>query len=150
VNITEFGGPCQSSPGDSGLCGSVTSTDSAVQFRFTENGNKFTASGTLSGDGETLLNRTYTADPGKVCTADSGDRASATASETSSNITVQGTVQGEIVTYYGYYETVNNAPFIYLADATDPAAPNYVGTVPSRTGRTTGEPFFTCSNASGR
>ena len=187
LNITEFGGPCQSSPGDSSLSGSVTSTDSPVQFTFTENGNKFTVSGTLSGDGKTLLNGTYTADTGNACTADSGglitgnmvaritgnfsghmcalgdtsssclpnDTATATVSESSSNIltlnliltgvdntaltltgpvtgntfALQGTVQGQIVTYYGYYETVNNVPSIYLADATNPASPNYVGTL---------------------
>jgi hypothetical protein len=189
LNITEFGGPCQSTPGDSNLTGSVTSS-SAVQFTFTENGNIFKVTGTLSGDGKSL-NGTYSPDTSSgtinACTADSGgtitgnmvgritgnfsgqicalgesssscqpnDTATATASESSSNIltlnltltgvdnaaltltgpvtgnsfVLQGTVQGQIVTYYGYYETVNNVPSIYLADATNPASPNYVGTL---------------------
>jgi len=42
---------------------------------------------------------------------------------------LQGTVQGEIVSYNGYYETVNNVPSIYLADTTNPATPTYVGTL---------------------
>src|SRR5215472_2774656 len=41
LNITQFGGPCQTTPGDSSLSGSVTSPDSPVQFTFTENGNVF-------------------------------------------------------------------------------------------------------------
>jgi len=191
LNITDFGGPCLSTPGDSSLTGTVTSTDATVQFTFTENGNVFKVTGTLSGDGKSLLNGTYAPDISSgtinACTADSGgsisgnmvgritgnvsgqicafgdtssscqpnDTATATASESSSNtltlnlmltgvdntaltltgpvtgnsFTLQGTVQGQIVTYYGYYETVNNVPSIYLADATNPSSPNYVGTL---------------------
>jgi hypothetical protein len=190
LNITDFGGPCQSTPGDSSLTGTVTSTDATVQFTFTENGNVFKVTATLSGDGKSL-NGTYVPDTSSgtinTCTADSGgsitgnmvgkitgnfsgqicalgesssscepnDTATATASENSSNIltlnltltgvdntaltltgpvtgnsfTLQGTVKGQIVTYYGYYETVNNVLSIYLADATNPASPNYVGTL---------------------
>lgn len=75
LNITEFGGPCQSTPGDSNLSGSITSS-SAVQFTFSENGNVFKVTGTLSGDGKSLLNGTYTPDTSSgtinPCTADSG------------------------------------------------------------------------------
>jgi len=46
---------------------------------------------------------------------------------------LQGTVQGEIVLYNGYYQTVNNVPSIYLADATNPDTPHYVGTLALQT-----------------
>ena len=187
LNITEFGGACQSVAGASGLSGSVTSTDAPIQFTFTENGNVFKVMGTLSGDGKSLLNGSYTAQSGNSCTADAGglitgvmvprisgnflgqlcalgdmsspcqpqDNVTAVASENSSNnltlnlsltgtdnasltlagpvtgnsFVVQGTVQGQIVTYYGYYEVINDVPSIYLVNATNSAAPNYVGTL---------------------
>jgi len=190
MNISEFGGACQTTLGDSSLSGTVTSPDSPVLFTFKENGNTFDVTGTLSGDGKSVIG-TYTPDTSNgntnVCTADSGgtitgnmvsritgnfsgkmcalgdtstpcpqsDTVTATASESSSNnltlnltltgtdnttltltgpvtgnsFTLTGTVQGQMVTYYGYYETVNNVPSIYLADATNPASPNYVGTL---------------------
>jgi len=46
LNVSEFGGPCQSTPGNSSLTGTVTSPDSQVQFTFTENGNVFKVTGT--------------------------------------------------------------------------------------------------------
>ena len=46
---------------------------------------------------------------------------------------LQGTVQGQVVMYNGYYETVNNVPSIYLADTTNPATPSYVGTLALQT-----------------
>jgi len=76
LNVSEFGGPCQSTPGNSSLTGTVTSPDSQVQFTFTENGNVFKVTGTLSGDGKSLLKGTYTPDTrsgtSNACTADSG------------------------------------------------------------------------------
>jgi len=48
---------------------------------------------------------------------------------TGNSFALQGTVQGQIVTYYGYYEIVNNVPSTYLADATNPASLDYVGTL---------------------
>ncbi len=189
MNITEFGGPCQPA-GVSGLTGSITAADSPFQFTFTENGNVFKVTGTLSGDGKSLLNGTYTADSTNgtnVCTADTGgtitgnmvgkisgtfggkicklgdtsspcqqvDTVSATVSENSSNIltlnlsltgadvttltltgpvtansfSVTGTVSGQMVQYFGYYEMVNNVTSIYLVNATNAASPNYVGTL---------------------
>jgi hypothetical protein len=187
LNISEFGGPCQSTPGTNGLTGSITDPDAPMQFTFTENGNVFTVSGTLGGDGKSLLNGTYTAQAGNACTADSGgtitgnmvpritgtfkgnlcalgdtaspcqpvDSAIAVAAENSSNnltlnltltgtdntnvtlsgpvtgndFNLYGTVQGQIVTYQGYYEVVNSVLSIYLVNATNAAAPNYVGTL---------------------
>jgi hypothetical protein len=191
LNISEFGGPCEPT-GVSGLTGTITAADSPVQFSFTENGNVFKVTGTLSGDGKSLLNGTYTADNTNgpnVCTADTGgtitgtmvgkisgnftgqmcqlseqsaspcrttaDNVTATASENSSNnltlnltlaggdnetltlagpvtansFAVTGTVSGQMVQYFGYYETINSVPSIYLVNATNPASPNYVGTL---------------------
>ena len=187
LNIKEFGGACQPVTTADGLSGSVTSIDAPIQFTFTENGNVFNVSGTLSGDGKSLLNGSYTAQSGNSCTADTGgaisgtmvakiagnflgqmcalgdtsspcqlrDNATAAAAEnSSSNLTlnltlsgvdntsltlagpvtgnafqVQGTVQGQVVTYYGYYEVINGVPSIYLVNASNSAAPNYVGTL---------------------
>jgi hypothetical protein len=158
-----------------------------MQFTFTENGNVFTVSGALGGDGKSLLNGTYTAQAGNACTADSGgtitgnmvpritgtflgkmcalgdtaspcqpvDSATAVATENSSNnltlnltltgtdntsvtlsgpvtgnaFNLYGTVQGQMVTYQGYAEVINSVPSIYLVNATNAAAPNYVGTL---------------------
>jgi hypothetical protein len=192
LNISEFGGPCQQPPGVSGLTGSITSPDSPIQFTFTENGNVFNVTATLSGDGKSLLNGTYTAGSSSgtsnPCTADSGgtitgtmvarisgtftgtmcaladtsspcrstaDNVTAAVSENSSNnltvnltltggdnetltltgpvtgnsFSLTGQVGGQVVEYFGYYETVNNVPSIYFANATNPASPNYVGTL---------------------
>jgi hypothetical protein len=195
LNIADngFGGPCQQPPGVSDLTGSITSPDSAIQFTFIENGNIFNVTGTLSGDGKSLLNGTYTAGTSSTgtsntCTADSGglitgnmvgkisgmftgtmcalsdtsspcrataDSATATISENSSNnmtvnltltggdnetltltgpvtgnsFSLTGQVGGQVVEYFGYYETVNNVPSIYFVNATNPASPNYVGTL---------------------
>ena len=186
-NITDFGGPCQPTTTASDLSGSITAIDAAIQFTFTENGNKFKVSATLSGDGKSILNGTYAAQAGNTCTADTGgtitgvavskitgtyvgrmcalndtssscqpaDTANASATEDSNssltlNLTLtgadhtsltltgpvtgnafqlQGIVQGQVVNYYGYSEVVNNVRSLYLVNATNPAAPNYVGTL---------------------
>ena len=195
LNISEFGGPCQSTPGTNGLSGnsltgSVTAPDAPMQFTFTENGNVFTVNGTLGGDGKSLATGTYTAQADNACTADSGgtitgnlvanivgtflgkmcalgdttspcqpvDSATAAAAENSSNnltlnltltgtdntsvslsgpvtgnaFNLYGTVQGQIVTYEGYYEVINGVSSLYLVNATNAAAPNYVGTLAVR------------------
>jgi len=186
-NITSFGGACEPATTANGLSGSVTAIDSPVQFTFTENGNVFNVTGTLSGDGKSFLNGTYTPDANNTCTGDNGgtitgvavakitgnytgqlcalndtsspcspaDTATAAASESSSssltlnlNLTgadntsltltgpvtgnafiAKGTVQGQPVTYYGYYESIKGVPSLYLVNATNTASPNYVGTL---------------------
>lgn len=72
LNITGFGGTCQPVSTDRALTGSVTAIDSPFQFSFTENGNVFSVTGTLGGDGKSLLNGTYTAQAGNGCAADTG------------------------------------------------------------------------------
>jgi len=190
--ITGFGGVCQPITGVNGLSGSASTADGPIQFSFTENGNAFNVTATLSGDGKSVLNGTYTADVPNSCDADNGgtitglavskvsgtfkgqmcplstscsssqdfsDSVIASASENSSNLltlnltlsgtdnttltlsgpvlgrafVLQGTVQGDLVMYNGYYETVNNVPSIYLAEATNPATPHYVGTLALQT-----------------
>jgi len=190
--ITGFGGPCQPITGANGLTGSATTADGPIQFSFTENGSVFNVTATLSGDGKSILEGTYTSDVPNSCAADNGgsitglavskvsgtfhgqmcpltttcsssedftNSAIAAASESSSGVltlnltlsgtdnttltlsgpvsgrafVLQGTVQSQIVVYNGYYETVNNVPSIYLADATNPATPNYVGTLALQT-----------------
>lgn len=195
INITEFGGNCLpvTSANDLGP-GSVTAVNAPINFTFTENGNVFTVSGTLSGDGLSLLNGTYTPQSGNSCSDPGGtitgtvvpklsgsytgqmcppasascqnpqdfsDTVTATVSESSSgtltlglvltgtdntNLTmtgpvtgnaflVQGTFQGDALTYYGYYEQVYdstlqmNVPSLYFVNATNAAQPMYVGTL---------------------
>jgi hypothetical protein len=190
--ITDFGGPCQPITGVNGLAGSATTADGPIQFSFTENGNVFNVTATLSGDGKSVLDGTYTSDIPNSCAADNGGTITglavskvsgtfhgqmcpltttcassqdftnsviAAASENSSSVltlnltltgtdnttltlsgpvagrafVLQGTVQGQVVMYNGYYETVNNVPSIYLADTTNPATPSYVGTLALQT-----------------
>ena len=186
-NVSSFGGACEPGTTDNGLSGSITAIDAPIQFTFTENGNVFSVTGTLSGDGKSLLLGTYAPLTGNACTSDTGgtitgasvakisgnyagqicalndtsspcspaDSATAAVSEnSSSNLTLnlnltgtdntsltlsgpvtgnafvaRGTVQGQPVTYYGYYEPVNNIPSLYMVNATNTASPNYVGTL---------------------
>lgn len=187
LNITDFGGACGLGTAND-LSGSVTSLDGQMQFSFTENGYVYNVTGTLAGDGKSMLNGTYTAQSGQGCASDPGgmitgvvvsriagnfggkmcplsaicsnsqqfaDTVSAIASENSSSILtlnltltgtdtaaltltgpvtgnsfqLQGTVQGQAVTYDGYYEAINGVSSIYLVNATNSAAPNYVGTL---------------------
>jgi len=192
LNITDFGGACQPVTSDNGLAGTVTATDGPVLFTFTENGNVFNVTATLSGDGKGILNGTYTAQAGNPCSVDTGgaitglalpkvsgnyagtmcpltatcsssqdfaDNVTAAASENSSGtltltltltgtdntsltltgpvtgnaFVLQGTVQGQVVVYDGYYEVINNIPSIYLVNATNTASPNYVATLAVQT-----------------
>jgi hypothetical protein len=72
LNITGFGGACQPVTSSNDLSGTVSATDGPVLFTFTENGNVFNVTATLSGDGKSILNGTYTEQPGNTCTADHG------------------------------------------------------------------------------
>ena len=188
LSITGFGGACQPVTTTNGLSGTANALEGPIQFSFTENGNVFNVTATLSSDGKSVLNGTYTAQNGNACTADTGgtitglavakltgvysgkmcplssscssssqftDTVNAAASETSSgvltlNLTltgtdntsltltgpvtgnaflVQGTVQGQTVVYYGYYEVLKGTPSLYLVNATNTASPDYVGTL---------------------
>lgn len=191
INITGFGGSCTPLTTTNSLGpGSVTATGAAMNFTFTENGNVFNVTGMLSGDGQSFLNGTYTAQSGNACPDPGGtitgvvvpklsgsysgpmcppasttcsnsqqdftDSATATLSESSSgaltlNLTltgtdnttftltgpvtanafsVQGTFQGQLVIYDGYFESYSNTPSIYLMNASTPTQPFYVGTLP--------------------
>jgi hypothetical protein len=189
-NASSFGGSCPptSTPINS-LTGSVSAFGGPFNFTYTENGNAFTVTGMLSGDGKTLLNATYTAQSGSSCNQsgsisgtvvsklsgmytgqltlpdNSNDTATATLSESSSSVltlnlvmsgqdnttftltgpvtgnafSVQGTFQGQAVTYNGYseltFDTLTQAfdiPSLYLVNATNAAQPDFAGllTVP--------------------
>lgn len=190
LNATGFGGPCGTSTlaNNSLGPGTVSAPAGSMTFSFTENGVVFNVTGTLSGDGQSFLNGSYTqsgtacADSGgtitgavvpkltgmyagQVCQPSSStctntpDTATATLSESSSgtltltlaftggpdsgaNLTltgpvtgnafsVSGTFQGQLVTYYGYYELVKNVASVYLVNATsNTAEPSYAGTLP--------------------
>ena len=202
-NVTAFGGNCLPITSVNNLGpGSVTALNAPIDFTFTENGNVFNVAGTLSGDGKSLLNATYTAQSGNTCSdsggtimgtvvsklsgtytgqmcppastscqsaADFTDNVTATVSESSSStltlslllsgtdntnftlsgpvtgnaFSLQGTFQGQTLTYYGYSEQVysstlqTNVPSLYLVNATAAAQPKYVGTlsVPLTAGR---------------
>lgn len=179
-DIVSFGGPClpTATPSNSLTEGSVSALNAPFNFTLTENGNIFNVTGTLAGDGQSLLNGTYSSPNGSACT-DSGtitgivvpklsgtfvgqltlpdgtsDSATATFSESSGNLTVnivvtgtdntsftmtgpvtgnafsvQGTFQGQTVEYYGYNEVVKSVQSIYFVNATNPAQPEYAGTL---------------------
>lgn len=42
---------------------------------------------------------------------------------------VQGTYQGQLSAYYGYYEVVKGTPTLYMANAANPATPVYAGSL---------------------
>ena len=189
INITGFGGPCGPISSSNSLGpGSVTAPNAAMNFTFTENGTVFNVYGTLSGDGQSFLNGTYT-ESGSSCSADTGgtitgtivpklsgtyvgplcplastscqnsqdftDSATASLSESSGGVltlsltvtgtdnanftmtgpvsgnafSVQGTYQGQLLTYYGYFEVHSNVQSLYLVNATNPVEPAYVGTL---------------------
>jgi len=73
-NATGFGGPCPStaSPVNSLGPSTITATNAPFNFAFSENGNAFNVTGTLSGDGQSLLNGTYVPQAGTTCSADPG------------------------------------------------------------------------------
>jgi hypothetical protein len=67
VNITGFGGACQPITTANSLAGSITAPNAPINFTFTENGNVFNVTATLSGDGQSVLNGTYTAQTENTC-----------------------------------------------------------------------------------
>lgn len=68
LNITAFGGNCLPVTAANNIAsGTVTALQAPVNFTFTENGNLFNVTGTLSGDGASILNATYTAQSGNTC-----------------------------------------------------------------------------------
>jgi len=192
LNISAFGGNCLPVTTADSLSGTITAIDAPIQFTFTENGNVFNVTGTLTGTGNTLLNGTYTAQTGNACTDPGGtisgmivskllgmytgqmcppssascsssqdftDNVTATVTQNSSGVVtcslvltgidqanftltgpaagnavfLQGTFQGNSLTYYGYFEAIgstqNAVPSLYLVNATNSATPNYVGTL---------------------
>lgn len=180
LDATGIGGSCLPLTTANSLGpGSITALGAPIQFTFTENGNVFNVTATLSGDGKSVLNGTYTQQTGNRCTTDTAGTITGTAvsaltgifagqmcspasttcsteavtatvsehsgqltlslllSETSGStsfsatgpatgnaFTVTGVFQGQNVTYYGYYEQVNNSPSIYLVNAADPCFAN--------------------------
>lgn len=139
-----------------------------MNFSFTESGNEFSVIATLDPSGTFIDSGTYTAQSGSTCidsgTISSGmivpklsgmysgsllvnentDNATATLSESSSNLTmdlvltgadnttlsltgpvtgnefqVQGTYQGIALTYYGYFETTTQT--LYLSTTANPS-----------------------------
>jgi hypothetical protein len=119
-DVVSFGGPClpTATPSNSLTDGSVSAFDAPFNFTFTENGNTFEVTGTLAGDGQSILNATYASPNGSAC-IDSGtitgmvvskltgtfvgnltlpdgtsDSATATLAESSGNLTVNLVVTG--------------------------------------------------------
>jgi hypothetical protein len=48
---------------------------------------------------------------------------------TGNAFSVQGTYQGQLLTYYGYFEVHSNVQSLYLVNATNPVQPAYAGTL---------------------
>jgi len=73
IIATGFGGNCTPVTTDNSLGpATVTALAAPISFSFTQNGNLFNVTGTISSDGKSLLNGTYTAQAGNACTADTG------------------------------------------------------------------------------
>jgi hypothetical protein len=88
LDITAFGGNCLPITSLNSLGpGSVSALDAPFNFTFTENGNAFNVTGTLSGDGQSLLTGTYTPQTGNTCSDPGG--------------TITGTVVSKIFGTYG-------------------------------------------------
>ncbi len=169
-NQIVFGGNCTPAADNTGntLTGSISGTGGSMNFSFTESGNEFSVTATLDPSGTFIDSGTYTAQSGSTCT-DSGtissgmivpklsgmysgsllvnentDNATATLSESSSNLTmdlvltgadnttlsltgpvtgnefqVQGTYQGIALTYYGYFEATTQT--LYLSTTANPS-----------------------------
>jgi len=73
-NVTSFGGSCGATATSTNSLGpgSVTGYGSPVTFTFTENGSVFNVTITLSGDGKSMLNGTYTPQSGNACSDPGG------------------------------------------------------------------------------
>jgi hypothetical protein len=185
AHATGFGGACPAAAvAANGLGpGSITAFSAPITFTFTENGNLFNATATLAGDGQSILQGTYTPQNGNTCTDPGGtitgnvlsaltglfsgtmcplsttagscqmsDTVNATLSENSSgtltlelaftagpdagtNFTmtgpvtgnaflVQGTFQGNLISYYGYSEQLSAGSSLYFVNAADPCIGN--------------------------
>lgn len=73
LDITAFGGNCLPITSVNSLGpGSVSALNAPFNFTFTENGSVFNVTGTLSGDGQSLLNGTYTPQSGNSCSDPGG------------------------------------------------------------------------------
>ncbi len=78
-HATGFGGNCLPATTASGVGpGTLTALNAPISFAFTENGSVFNVTGTLSGDGKSILSGTYSAQSGNSC-ADSGGTITGTA-----------------------------------------------------------------------
>ena len=179
MNITGFGGSCDAiaTTANSLGPGVVTGVGQPVTLTFTANGSIFNVTGSLSGDGKSVLNGTYTAQSGNTCSDPGGtitgsvvsintgtytghlcpladttscssksDSVSGGVTVKSGQITldlnltgtdsttftlagpvtgyafsVQGTYQGQVQTYYGYFELAGSSgtPSLYLVNAAD-------------------------------
>ncbi len=119
-DVVSFGGQCPptANPSNSLTDGSVSAFNAPFNFTLAENGNTFNVTGTLAGDGQSILNATYASPNGSAC-IDSGtitgmvvskltgtfvgnltlpdgtsDSATATLSESSGNLTVNVVATG--------------------------------------------------------
>jgi len=184
-DATSFGGSCPTTQDPSNsLTGSISALGGPFNFTYTENGNVFSVSATLSGDGKSILNGTYTStdcsDSGTIAggvvsklsgtyagqltlPGPSVDMVTATLSENSSGsltanfaltgadnttltmtgpvtgnaFSIQGTFQGQVVTYFGYYELTYDCldqavdlQSLYLVNAADSTQTGYTLTAP--------------------
>jgi hypothetical protein len=48
---------------------------------------------------------------------------------TGNAFSASGTFQGQLLTFYGYFETVGSTPSLYFVNAGNAAQPLYVGTL---------------------
>ena len=188
INATDgsvvFGGQCPAAAGGTySLSGSVVDLSGPFNFSYTENGNVFEVTATLSGDGKSVIG-SYTSAAGSLCT-DSGSitgtavpklsgtyvgqltlpdgaansvtvtfaedsnsvvtvnlvalspdnlALTMTGPATGNSFVVQGTFQGNLVQYEGYFEPVYDpltqlmVPGVYFVNATN-AEPAYAGTL---------------------
>jgi len=73
LDLTAFGGSCGPVTSANSLGpGTVNGPGEPVSFTLAENGNVFTVTGTLSSDGASLLNGSYTAQSSNACTDPGG------------------------------------------------------------------------------
>jgi len=180
TGAVSFGGSCAlTGDGSYSMAGSFAALGGPFNFTYTERGNVFNVTATLSGDNQSFLG-TYSSVAGSNC-SDTGtitgtvvpklsgtyvgqlalpdgttDSVTATFSEDSSstltlnlvatspdntNFTmsgpvtgnaflVQGTFQGQAVSYAGYFEpTPSLVPSFYFVNTTNAAQPSYAGTL---------------------
>ncbi len=90
ANISEFGGSCSATATtNNGLGpGTVTGFGETVTFSYTANGSVFNVTATLSGDGSSIVNGTYTAQSGNACSDKGGQITGTKVSK------ISGTYQG--------------------------------------------------------